>query len=272
MMKLLAIDMDGTLLDDKKEISPRNQQALRQVAEAGIMVVLCTGRPLSGIQPYFDQLQLPHSPYAIGNNGCLILSTDDWSILSYQSTPLAHVERLAKFLEEFPSLNLVLFTPHANYALGQELNEATKNDAIIESSILYHTDLENFRSLNIPVLVPIFMGEAEELDQLQLAYGNQLAENFQPVRSLDYAFEALPKGVNKASALARLTEKLGITPEEVMAVGDGNNDIEMLQWAGLGIAMKNSSPSLLKFADDITDSHNESGLAKAIEKHLLNVK
>lgn len=272
MIKLLAIDMDGTLLDDKKEISPRNQQALRQVAEAGIMVVLCTGRPLSGIQPYFDELKLTYSPYAIGNNGCLTLSTDDWSILSYQSTPLAHVEQLVKLLEEFPSLNLVLFTPHANYALGKELNEATKKDAIIESSILYHTDLETFSSLNIPVLVPIFMGEPEELDRLQMAYDNELAENFQPVRSLNYAFEALPRGVNKASALAELTEKLGISSEEVMAIGDGNNDIEMLQWAGLGIAMGNATPSLLKFADDITDSHNESGLAKAIEKHLFNLK
>ena len=269
MIKLLAIDMDGTLLDDRKEISLDNQQALRQVTETGIMVVLCTGRPLSGIQPYFDQLELTYSPYAIGNNGCLTLSTEDWSILSYQSTPLTHVEHLAKLLEEFPSLNLVLFTPHANYALGKELNEATQKDAIIETSVLYHTDLESFRSLNIPVLVPIFMGETDELDRLQATYSELLADDFQPVRSLDYAFEVLPRGVSKASGLAQLTEKLGISPEEVMAIGDGDNDIEMLQWAGLAIAMKNATPALLHVADDITDSHNESGLARAIEKHLL---
>ncbi|QZT29208.1 hypothetical protein K6969_11195 [Streptococcus suis] len=115
----------------------------------------------------------------------MTLATKDWSILDYHSVPAEQLASLYALLEDFLDLNLVLFTPHANYALGQELNEATKNDAIIEASILYHTDLENFRSLNIPVLVPIFMGEEEELDQLQLAYSNELAENFHPVRSLD---------------------------------------------------------------------------------------
>lgn len=270
MIKLIALDMDGTLLDSSKTISAANKLALQQAAQLGIQIVLCTGRPKSGIQPYVDELALPMDDYVIGNNGCFILHSKDWQVVHQTGIEIEQLDYLASLLEDFPSLNLVLFTLDANYVIGQEVNAAARHDAQVEFSTLYHVELEAFKVLEIPVLVPIFMGEEKVLDAFQERFEEALREEFSPVRSLDYAFEALPLGISKAAALAKLTTVLGLQPQQVMAIGDGNNDLEMLEWAGLSIAMGNAHPKIQALADDVTDSNDQSGVAKAISKYILN--
>ena len=158
MIKLIAIDMDGTLLDDNKEISAKNKAILQEAAQDGIKIVLCTGRPKSGIMPYFDQLNLTDEEFVIGNNGCLTMSSKDWQFMRVEGVELDRLDALEALLADFPQLNLVLFTPDANYILGQEINAQAKKDAEIEFSTIYHTDLASFKRQDIPVLVPIFMG------------------------------------------------------------------------------------------------------------------
>lgn len=269
MIKLIAIDMDGTLLNDKKEISTKNKTVLQEAAHAGIKIVLCTGRPKSGIIPYFDQLHLSNEEYVIGNNGCFTMTSKDWQFLRLEGIAMEHLETLEALLVDFPQLNLVLFTTDANYILGQDINPQAKHDAEIEFSQIFHTDLASFKEKNIPVLVPIFMGEPSILDRFQERFEKQLSQDFNTVRSLDYAFEALPIGVSKAKALKELAQDLGIEAKEVMAIGDGNNDLEMLQFAGLAVAMANANDTVKKKADYITGSNEESGVAKAILDYVL---
>ena len=102
MIKLIAIDMDGTLLDDKKEISPKNKAILQEAAQAGIKIVLCTGRPKSGILPYFDQLNLTDEEFVIGNNGCLTMSSKDWQFMRVEGVELDRLDALEALLAEFP--------------------------------------------------------------------------------------------------------------------------------------------------------------------------
>lgn len=268
-IKLIAIDMDGTLLTRDKQISSEDRQTLQEAAQIGVKIVLCTGRPKSGIEPYLSQLDLPNQEYAIGNNGCLTFDSRDWQILDLVQTPFQHIESLAELLADFPKLNLVLFTPEGNYVLGAQINAQTRRDAEIELSKLYHTDLTSFKKQKIPVLVPIFMGPTEELDRFQTLYQETLRADFNPTRSLDYAFEALPKGVSKASALQNLARQLDIHPSQIMAIGDGNNDLEMLAYAGLSVAMANASKVVKDAADYLTDSNEASGVAKAIRRHVL---
>ena len=270
MIKLIAIDMDGTLLDDNKEISAKNKAVLQEAAQAGIKIVLCTGRPKSGILPYFDQLSLTDEEYVIGNNGCLTMSSKDWQFLRVEGVELERLDALEALLADFPQLNLVLFTPEANYILGQEINAQARKDSEIEFSKIFHTDLASFKRQEIPVLVPIFMGETPILDAFQARFEDQLAQEFNTVRSLDYAFEALPMGVSKAKALADLAQDLGISAAEVMAIGDGNNDLEMLEFAGLYIAMGNANDAVKEMADFVTTSNEESGVAQAILDHVLH--
>ena len=269
MIKLIAIDMDGTLLDEQKEISNKNKVILQEAAQAGIKIVLCTGRPKSGILPYFDQLNLTGEEYVIGNNGCLTMTSKDWQFLRIEAVVADRLDALEALLADFPQLNLVLFTPDANYILGQEINPQAKKDSEIEFSQIFHTDLATFKRKNIPVLVPIFMGETHILDSFQQRFEEYLSQEFNTVRSLDYAFEALPMGVSKAKALEELARDLGIAAEEVMAIGDGNNDLEMLEFAGLSIAMGNANEAVKELADFVTGSNEESGVAQAILDHVL---
>ena len=269
MIKLIAIDMDGTLLDEQKEISNKNKVILQEAAQAGIKIVLCTGRPKSGILPYFDQLNLTGEEYVIGNNGCLTMTSKDWQFLRIEAVVADRLDALEALLADFPQLNLVLFTPDANYILGQEINPQAKKDSEIEFSQIFHTDLATFKRKNIPVLVPIFMGETHILDSFQQRFEERLSQEFNTVRSLDYAFEALPMGVSKAKALEELARDLGIAAEEVMAIGDGNNDLEMLEFAGLSIAMGNANEAVKELADFVTGSNEESGVAQAILDHVL---
>lgn len=270
MIKLIAIDMDGTLLNSQKEISDLDKKILQKAAKAGIKIVLCTGRPKSGITPYFDQLNLSDEEYVIGNNGCLTMTNKDWELLHTEGVDAEDLEDLEALLADFPQLNLVLFTPEANYVLGREINAQTKRDAEIEFSKIFHTDLPSFKEKNIPVLVPIFMGETRILDDFQERFDSQLSEEYNTVRSLDYAFEALPMGISKATALARLADDLGIRKEEIMAIGDGNNDLEMLEFAGLSVAMANAKAAVKKIAQVETSSNDQSGVAQAILKYALN--
>lgn len=270
MIKLIAIDMDGTLLNSQKEISDLDKKILQKAAKAGIKIVLCTGRPKSGITPYFDQLNLSDEEYVIGNNGCLTMTNKDWQLLHTEGVDAEDLEALEALLADFPQLNLVLFTPEANYVLGREINAQTKRDAEIEFSKIFHTDLPSFKEKNIPVLVPIFIGEPRILDAFQERFDSHLSEKYNTVRSLDYAFEALPMGVSKAKALARLAQDLGIQTEEIMAIGDGNNDLEMLEFAGLSVAMANAKVAVKKIAQVETSSHDQSGVAQAILKYALN--
>ncbi|NQG98386.1 HAD family phosphatase [Streptococcus suis] len=270
MIRLLAIDLDGTLLTSEKTIHPRDKAAIQAASQLGVTILLATGRPISGIRDYFEQLDIPEQPYAIGNNGCLTLATKDWSILDYHSVPAEQLSSLYALLEDFPDLNLVLFTPHANYALGKFLNEAAIQDAQVESSVLYHIQLDDFLALQLPVLVPIFMGETERLTAFQKRYESDLSQHYHPVRSLDHAFEILPKGVNKGSAVLALAHKLKISPEQIMAIGDGNNDTELLTVAGLGIAMGNATAAIQSLADYTTTTNDQAGVAKAIEHFILS--
>lgn len=264
MIKLIAIDMDGTLLNSQKQISDLDKQTLEEAVEAGIKIVLCTGRPKSGIVPYFDQLNLSEEEYVIGNNGCLTMTSQDWELLHVEGVEADRLDALEELLTDFPQLNLVLFTPDANYVLGEEINAQAKHDSEVEFSKLYHTDLASFKEKNIPVLVPIFMGETPILDAFQERFEPQLSKEYNTVRSLDYAFEALPMGVSKAKALAKLAEDLGIQQDEVMAIGDGNNDLEMLEYAGLAVAMGNANAAVKEMAHVETTSNDESGVAHAI--------
>ncbi|MDY5973323.1 Cof-type HAD-IIB family hydrolase [Streptococcus hyovaginalis] len=267
-VKLLAIDMDGTLLDDRKQISRENKEAIRQAYHQGVHIVLCTGRPKSGIMPYTQELGLDDD-YVIANNGSWLFKSSDWSTLRSHQLSREDLIYLTDVFDNEADINLVFFTKEANYALGQKLYPAAVRDAETENSQLYHVTLDEFLSLDIPVVVAIFMAEGSILDAFQNRVDGQLAKDFMTVRSLDYAYEALPFGVHKGRGLTDLAKDLDIGLEHVMVLGDGHNDLEMFDIAGLAVAMENATDSVKQKATAMTLSNNHSGVAAAINRFIL---
>lgn len=231
-------------------------------------IVTCTGRPKSGILPYTEELGLDDD-YVIANNGSWLFKTDDWSTLSTHSLSRKALEHTVSIFDNELGINLVFFTKEANYALGRKLYPATIRDAEIENSKLYHIDFQSFLDLDLPVAVAVFMGEESVMDAFQAKADALLSKEVATVRSMDYAYEALPQGVDKGRGLKDLAEGLQLSPEEIMVLGDGNNDLEMFDFAGLAVAMDNASDEVKVRAHAITSSNQKSGVAKAIYDYVI---
>ncbi|MGT2715331.1 Cof-type HAD-IIB family hydrolase [Streptococcus respiraculi] len=269
MIKLLALDMDGTLLTSQKQLTEPQIEAIHRAVESGVKLVLCTGRMLTGVKPYFDQLGLDaENEYVIVNNGCSTHQTSDWKLIDWTELSPEQIKYLATFISK-SEMQLTLFDEEHYYVLEDEPNEFSRMDAnlvFVEPSIL---SMEDATNQSRHLFQAMFVGTQSATDTFESKYTSALSKDFDVVRSQDVLLEILPTGTNKASALKKLAEHLQILPEEIMAMGDANNDIEMLEFAGLSIAMGNASDLVKSFADDVTDTNDQDGVAKAIYKHIL---
>ncbi|KXT78656.1 Cof-type HAD-IIB family hydrolase [Streptococcus sp. DD13] len=268
MLKLLALDMDGTLLNSAKEISPANRKTIQELVKTGVKLVLCTGRPIMGVKPYFEELGLKEDQeYIILNNGCTTVLTKDWSVVNSRTLSNEDVQFLYQVSVESET-SLTIFDDSHYIILGQEPNELVTYDAGLVFETPFQQSLEDCLQ-NVRNYQVMFVAEKEKLDRFQKQYETSLSKRFTTVRSQDYLFEALPLGTTKATALEALAQQLGILPSEIMAIGDANNDIEMLSYAGLGIAMGNAPEHIQALADDVTDTNDRDGVAKAINHYIL---
>ena len=270
MIKILALDMDGTLLNSKKEIPQAHIEALHRAIEKGVKLVLCTGRPLVGVKPYYDKLGLAQeNEYVIVDNGCATHQTSDWSLVDWQELSGQDIRYLYSLSENSP-VQLTLFDEEHYFVVGEKASSYVMNDASLVFSSPTEISLEEACSGQHRMFQAMFLGSQEQVDAFEADFGQEICQRFSGVRSQPVIYEAMPAGVTKAFALERLAKQLDVNPQEIMAIGDANNDIEMLEYAGLGVAMGNASDYVKNLADAVTDSCEENGVATAIEKFILN--
>ena len=272
MIKLIAIDMDGTLLNEKKHIEKAQKEAIHEAIEAGIKIVLCTGRPLYGILPFYKELglhELDQEGYVILNNGCSVHKTKDWELIECSEITPDDMEYLYKFSEKY-DINFTLVDETHYFNIGRKPTKELIMDAQFVFSDITDITLEEAKSGKYKIVKVMFLGDPEEMKKFQTEYEDTIKERYEGVLSQSYVYEVLPKGYNKGTGLKNLAEKLGIKQEEVMAIGDGNNDVEMLEYANYGVAMGNASELARNAAKYTTDTNENDGVAKAIRKYALN--
>ena len=272
MVKLIAIDMDGTLLNEKKHIDKPQKEAIHDTIEAGIKIVLCTGRPLYGILPFYEELglhELDLEGYVILNNGCSIHKTKDWELIDWAELTPDDIDYLYKFSQDY-NINFTLVDEAHYFNIGRKPTDELIMDAKFVFSDITEISLEEAKSGKYKIIKAMFLGNPEEMANFQKKYEDTIKDRYSGVLSQPYVYEILPKGNNKGTGLKKLAEKLGIKQEEVMAIGDGNNDIEMFEYANYSVAMKNASELAAKAAKYRTDSNMNDGVAKAIRKYALN--
>lgn len=272
MIKLLAIDMDGTLLNEKKHIDAPQREAIQKAIESGVKVVLCTGRPLFGVLPLYGELELEKynlDEYVILNNGCSLRKTTDWKLLNFKEITREDVLYLNKIKEGY-DIDLTISNDDDYFVVGSDARECTKKDANIVFVDIKPISLEEAVSGKHVFFKAMYLGDEKEVKRFQNDKEDLLKKMYEGVLSQNHIYEVLPLGMNKAVALKELAKKLNIKREEVMALGDGNNDIEMLEFAGMGVAMGNSTELAKKAANYVTDTNINHGVAKAIEKYILN--
>ena len=272
MIKLIAIDMDGTLLNEKKHIDKAQKEAIHEAIEAGIKIVLCTGRPLYGILPFYEELglsELDSEGYVILNNGCSIHKTKDWKLIDQVNFTSDDIEYLYKFSESY-DINFTLVNDTYYFNIGRKPTDELIKDAEFVFSDITDISLEEAKSGKHKIMKIMFLGDPEIMANFQEKNEDIIKSKYSGVLSQSYVYEVFPKDNNKGIGLKKLAEKLGIKQEEVMAIGDGNNDIEMFEYANYSVAMKNATELAKKAAKYETDSNENDGVAKAIRKYALN--
>lgn len=273
-VKLIAIDLDGTLLDSRKQVSQRNLDALERARQQGVLIVPVTGRPAQGLPRAV--LDLPGLRYAVTSNGATIRDLEeDRFLLEKHLTPALSLEILAR-CAEVPMIREV-FREGVGYLTQADwdtlMDRHREDPAMLEYVLgtrrVLPGSLEDFlREDDRPVEELFFLTDSPQEK-------TALRQRLSALPDVSFAdpfpndLEVLAGGIDKGLGFLHLLEHLGIDPAETLALGDGGSDLPLLKAAGIGVAMGNALPFVQKEADWVTATCDEDGVALAIEKFVL---
>lgn len=272
MYKLIAIDLDGTLLNTKKIISEENIKSIKLAQNKGVKIVICTGRVYPGAKMFAEDFG--NFEPIIACNGAIIKGIKPPE--TYYINPMEK-EKTLKVIElcKIYDIYYHVFVDDTLYTERLEgpaflYNEKNKKLPIEKQIRIVLSDnlLEEIKIISGNILKLIIISDdLEKLRNLRLEV--EKIESISVVSSGVDNFEVINKNVSKGEALKYLSKKLGIERDEIIAIGDNENDLSMIEFAGLGIAMSNAIDELKSIADYITVSNDENGVAKAINKFII---
>jgi Cof subfamily protein (haloacid dehalogenase superfamily) len=273
MYKLIAVDLDGTLLNSKKQISQENKIAISKAVKKGVKIVICSGRIFAGARVIADEAGLNHGSI-IACNGALIKELNTEKLL------------YSKLLNSEDCLKVIDICRNEDIYFHAYVEDALYTEKMEYSALTYSKKnklLPKNQQIDIRLTddVKEMLGHSKisaskfvviSKDSQKLSRARQCVEQIKGVKvmSSDYDnFEVVHNKVDKGSALMFIAEKLDIGKEEIIAIGDNENDISMLECAGMGVAMGNSIPFIKESADYITVTNDENGVAEVINKFIL---
>lgn len=265
MITTIALDLDNTLLNSNREISAENEKILKQLHEAGKRVVLCTGRPLGAVQHLIKQLELTKpEDFTITFNGGLVQNNVTQEILNQTTLNKAEVEMLYQDAKQ-RNYPLDVLGPDKVYSLI----ECGKSD--YESFMSGMIPFEDVDFADLPADQTfgkvVSSAPAETVSQTRAGLPQNIKDNFHVVPSRRELLEFLPASVNKARGLGQLLTYFGETLDNLLAFGDEENDLEMLQAAGIGVAMGNAVPLIKEAANAETLDNNADGVAVYLKRY-----
>jgi Cof subfamily protein (haloacid dehalogenase superfamily) len=262
---MVAIDLDGTLLNSDKEITQTTATILRAAREqAGVKIVLATARPPRSVMPFYNLLDLD-TPM-INYNGALVIDPTCQHVLMHRPIP-AKVSRgiiqLARrtYPEVLVSAEVMdhWFTDRFDPAYNTETGRLFPPDTV--------APVESWTDQSMTKL--LFLGAPARLPEVAEAIHREFPHQVTIVQTEDYMLQVMHATVSKAQALRVVAAEMHVRRNQVMAIGDNANDVGMLQWAGVAVAMANAAPQALAVADHIADHHDADGAAHAIRQIIL---
>ncbi|MGM0470952.1 MAG: Cof-type HAD-IIB family hydrolase [Bacillota bacterium] len=263
--KLLAVDLDDTLLSNQLQLSNRVKEAVTAARNQGVVVTVATGRMYSSAKPYAQQLEID-TPL-ITYNGALIKEVATEQVINHHPIEVNTCQEIAQLVKEYDwHLNIYFNDKLYVNKLGREARRYQEIAGI--KPLLVEDDICHFLSQPSTKLV-VIGNNITETSEIAAQLEAQFGERLNITRSKPTFIEIMNENISKGRAVKNLAAQLDIKQEEVIAVGDSMNDLEMLEYAGLGVAVDNASAQLKKEADYITDSNQEDGVARVIEEFVL---
>lgn len=272
-IKMIAFDLDGTLLTTDKRLTERTRKALEQAVEKGIHIIPATGRPMSGIPK--EIIDFPGIRYIVSSNGARVLDMKNRDVLYEETLPVEKAGEILDIFEKYDTLREIYYDGigYADRGRLEQIEKYQKDPAMQRYIITTRRPVESTRvkfeteNRGLDKIQALFVSQEDKLEAWE-SIESQVGD-VEVTGALSNNIEVNAKGIHKGSALQFLGELLGISMDEVITFGDGSNDIKMLEMAGTGVAMANSVQKVLDIADITAMSNDEDGVARIIEQYVL---
>lgn len=265
--ELIELDLDGTLTNSEKQITPRTKRALMEAQKQGVRLVLASGRPTFGIMPLANELELArYGGFILAFNGGKIIDCKTAKTLFEQTLDPALVPTL--YREAMQAGMQILTYQGEGIATTKTEDPYVQEEAHINKMPLMQYD-DFLHQVEYPINKCLIVGNPVPLHVLEQRLLSQLEGRMNLYRSADYFLECVPLGIDKAKSLAKLIDTLGIHREDIIACGDGYNDESMIKFASLGVAMANAPHDIQQIADVVTLSNDNDGVGKVVEDYVL---
>lgn len=263
-IKLVAIDIDATLLSSNHKILESTKQAVTKALAQGVKVVLCTGRPLAGVTPFLKELGISgDDQYVITFNGSII-ETVSGKVLHKEGINRASYEAIDQYSKDHNVAYNVLDEDSKVYTSNRDVHVMTVIQAYENMDGVLIREPEEIP--DVSMIKAVFCGDIPELDAQEPEIRKEFGDQFYIVRSVPYFLEVMHQGVDKGTALEKLAAQLDITADEVMVMGDEKNDLPMFAYAGTSVAMGNGTDEVKAVASFVTHSNDDDGIAYAFDK------
>ena len=264
--KLIAMDLDGTLNNDEKRITPKTWDALMQAQKQGIRLALASARPTPGLYKERDALELTrYGGILMSYNSGRILDAETGKVLFETAMDMELSRQVLRRLEQLP------VTPILDDGVQFYVTDPQgyKVEYECQNNRMTCTQVDNLAAFLHFAPIKILMSvDPEQLPQVQKTIGDFLPGELTVLQTAPFYLEVIPKSINKGSGLTQICKILGCDLSQTIAFGDAPNDIAMLRTAGVGVAMGNATADTKAAADLVTLSNNDDGIAAALEKLL----
>ncbi len=273
MIQAILLDIDGTLTNDQKVITPHTREALLAAQKKGVVLVLASGRANMGLTGYADQLDMgTHNGVFVCFNGAKAMNYQTGETYFQQALTVDQGRRVLAHMHDFdvcPIYDRGAYMYLENAFFTIERDGAPWSIAEYEAhgnNYLLCEVADNAAFIDWEVNKILVAGQPEYLQAHWREMGAPFEGELSAMFTAPWYYEFTPQGVDKTRALGEACAKLGIAPQNTIAFGDAQNDLTMLQWAGIGVAMGNAVDEVKAAADEVTRSNNEDGIAAAIER------
>lgn len=272
-IEAIVLDIDGTLLNDHKEITEKTRNSLVAAQQNGTKLILASGRPTTGMVKYVEQLEMDkYHGMLVSYNGAKVVDCTDYDELFNQAMSINEGKAVLEHMKNFDVKVMIdkgeylyvndVYDCYVNLK-GEKFNIIEYESRGGNFKLCEKADLADFLDYRISKILT-----AGDPDYLQAHYQEMMApfkDSLNCVFTADVYFEFTAKGIDKAKALDTVLKPMGINSEKLVAFGDGHNDISMVNYAGIGVAMGNAVTALKEAADTLTLSNNEDGIAQTLE-------
>ena len=264
MIKLIALDLDGTLLTSDKTISDKTKETLIELQKQGIKLILASGRPTPGLFNEAKKLKMnEYSGYLLSYNGAALHVYDSMELLHSQTLTKDQAHRIIDHGRKYPEMSMMTYNA---YTLLCENATAYR---VLSEAKMCRIGVEQIPNLHYAITFEphkfLFAIEPDKMKQIESEFKKPFENELSMVLSTPFYMEVMNKGISKGKTLQKLLDILHLKNEELMAFGDGQNDLEMLKMAGTSICMENGDNLCKETADFVTRSNDEDGIPFAIE-------